>query len=362
MRPFIVIGCARKNPAEIILALAASLLVGCHSGDLAPKPSVQITRVPPSNPGGPEQLDVIEGQAIGAKPGDQIVLFARSGLWWVQPYANQPYTKIQPDLSWKNSTHLGTEYGALLVEPGYRPPFKVATLPREGNGVVATATVIGRPGAPIVSKVIHFSGYDWMVRTAGSDRGGEPNSFDAENVWTDAKGYLHLRMSERDGRWTCGEVNLTRSLGYGTYKFVVQDTGHLGPSAVMGMFTVDEFRADNSRIELDVEMSRWGNASSRNAQYVVQPFYVPENVSRFNAPSGRLTHTIRWEPGKTSFKTVRGADSGPGSSTVSEHVFTGGIPAPAAETVPIDLYDYHHSRNSAALPVEVVVEKFEYLP
>jgi len=352
----------KKNRVLIVVAFAASLIAGCHGGDVAPKPTLQITRVPPANPGGPEQLDIIEGRATNTKPGEQIVLYARSGFWWIQPYANQQFTKIQPDSTWKNSTHLGTEYAALLVEPGYRPPFKTAALPREGNGVIAAATAIGRVGTPIVSKVIHFSGYDWVVRTAGSDRGGEPNSFDAGNVWTDAKGYLHLRMMQRDGRWTCAEVNLTRSLGYGTYKFVVQDTGHLGPSAVVSMFTVDEFRADNTRIELDIEMSRWGNASSRNAQYVVQPFYVPENLFRFNAPLGVLTHTIRWEPGIASFKTVRGADSGPGSATVSEHNFTGGIPIPAAETVHIDLYDYHHSRNAAPLPAEVVVEKFDYLP
>ena len=37
-------------------------------------------------------------------------------------------------------------------------------------------------------------------------------------------------------------------------------------------------------------MSRWGLAASKNAQYVVQPFYVPENISRFMAPAGR-----RWQ-------------------------------------------------------------------
>jgi hypothetical protein len=128
------------------------------------------------------------------------------------------------------------------------------------------------------------------------------------------------------------------------------------------MFTVDEFRADNSRIELDVELSRWGNPSSKNAQYVVQPFYVPANVSRFAAPSGVLTHVVRWEPGTASFRTFRGAEGKGAGTNVSEHAFTSGIPTPAAETVHIDLYDYHHLPNANSLPVEVVVEKFEYLP
>ena len=63
-------------------------------------------------------MDFIEGRANGAKPGQQIVLYARSGIWWIQPFATQPFTKIQPDSTWRNSTHLGTEYAAILVEPG----------------------------------------------------------------------------------------------------------------------------------------------------------------------------------------------------------------------------------------------------
>jgi hypothetical protein len=71
---------------------------------------------------------------------------------------------------------------------------------------------------------------------------------------------------------------------------------------------------------------------------------------------------FRWEPGRASFRTVRGATNSPGAAVVSEHVFTTGIPTAANETVHIDLYDYRHSRNSSQQPVEVVIEKFEFLP
>jgi hypothetical protein len=318
--------------------------------------------VPLANPGGPEELDYIEGRVSDARPDQQIVLYAHSGVWWIQPFANRPFTKIQADSTWKNSTHLGTEYAALLVEPGYHPESKMATLPKEGNGVVAVVTATGKATAPIVSKVLHFSGYDWIVRTAGSDRGGEPNSYDPANAWIDPKGYLHLRMALREGRWSCAEVNLTRSLGFGTYRFVVQDSAHLGPSAVLGMFTWDEAGADDARSELDIELSRWGSPGGKNAQYVVQPFYVAENVARFTVPSGVLTHILRWERGIASFTTIRGSLGGLGSQTISEHVFTSGVPTPGAETVHIGLYDFHHSKSILQLPAEVVIERFEYLP
>jgi formate hydrogenlyase transcriptional activator len=82
---------------------------------------------------------------IGARPAQQIVLYARSGAWWVQPLADQPYTKLQPDSTWKNSTHPGTEYAALLVEPEYRPPPVTIVLPNPGGGVAAVAAVEGKP-------------------------------------------------------------------------------------------------------------------------------------------------------------------------------------------------------------------------
>src|SRR5271170_3262580 len=352
----------KKRRLRFSLVIVSVLLAGCNSKSVPSKPTLQITRVPAANPGGPVQLDFIEGRASGVKPGQQIVLYARSGIWWIQPFANQPFTKIQPDSTWKNSTHLGTDYAAILVEPGFHPATKVTTLSALGNGVVAIATSKGAPAAPIVSKVIHFSGYDWNVRNAASDRGGQPNSYDPSNVWTDKNGYLHLRMDEHDGLWRCAEVSLTRSLGYGSYIFVVQDTGHFGPSAALGLYTNDDFRTDGVPGDLDIELSRWGIADSKNAQYVVQPFYVPENVFRFTAPAGVLTHMLRWESGSASFKTVRGSRIGPGAATVSEHIFTSGVPTPAKETVHMGLYSYRPTKTSSQQPVEVVIEKFDFLP
>jgi hypothetical protein len=175
MNPFPYTSSLKKHRSIVPLVIVSILLGGCNSKSVPPKPTVQITQVPRADPGGPVQLDFIEGRANGAKPGQQIVLYARSNIWWIQPLANQPFTKIQPDSTWRNSTHLGTEYAAILVEPGFHPATKVRTLPPEGNGVVAIATSAGKPVAPIVSKVIHFSGYDWRVRNAASERGGQPN-------------------------------------------------------------------------------------------------------------------------------------------------------------------------------------------
>jgi len=69
---------------------------------------------------------------------------------------------------------------ALLVESNYRPEAKLETLPIVGNGVVAITSVKGSPAKPIIIKTIHFSGYDWNVRAAGSAEEAKQTSMTRE--------------------------------------------------------------------------------------------------------------------------------------------------------------------------------------
>ena len=121
------------------------VLTGCRSRQSVPGPTIEFNRVPPAAEGGPDKIDDIEGRVRNARPGQQIVLYARWGPWWVQPFADQPFTRIQPDSKWRSSTHFGTEYAALLVDPGYRPQATMEALPSEGAGVIVVAITKGRP-------------------------------------------------------------------------------------------------------------------------------------------------------------------------------------------------------------------------
>jgi hypothetical protein len=158
-------------------------------------------------------------------------------------------------------------------------------------------------------------------------------------------------------------VVLTRSLGYGTYIAVVRDTSHLEPAAVFSMTTFDDWGGDQHYREMDIENSRWGDASSKNnSQYGIQPFYVPGNVAPFKVPPGRLTHSLHWESGRATFKTVQGAHMGARASLVAEHTFTSGVPSPGQETFQFLFYVVASDKNPLQKENEVVVEKFEYLP
>jgi signal transduction histidine kinase len=59
--------------------------------------------------------------------------------WWVQPFADHPFTEIHSDSTWKSLTHPGTLYAALLVGPEFSPPPTADALPTEGVFAVATA-------------------------------------------------------------------------------------------------------------------------------------------------------------------------------------------------------------------------------
>jgi hypothetical protein len=129
------------------------------------------------------------------------------------------------------------------------------------------------------------------------------------------------------------------------------------------MNTFDDWGGDQHYRELDIELGRWGDPSSRNnAQYGVQPFYVPGNVTPFTVPKGTLTHSLHWESGRASFKTIRGPSMRIAGPVVSERVFTSGVPSPGKETFQILFYVVASEKSPLQKENEVVLEKFEYLP
>jgi len=349
---------ARKS---FLFLFCCFLLNGCRSHQATTEPSIEFTRVPPAAQGGSDKVDIIQGRVSGARQGQQVVLYAKSGSWWVQPLVNEAFTRIDPDATWINSTHVGTEYAALLVEAGYQPPTTLNSPPVVGPGVAAVAIAKGGSFGNSVTHTLFFSGYEWRIRNAPSDRGGL-NYYDPGNAWTDPDGALHLRIAKVSGQWTCAEVALTRSLGYGTYSFVVRDSSRLESAAVFTIFTWDYAGTDPNHREMDLEVSRWGNPTIENAEYVIQPFYLAENVSRFALPSGVHTHTFRWEPGRVLFRTVRGSEDNGKARAIAEHVFTSGVPSPGIESARMALYVYGGANVPLQKGTEVVIEKFEYLP
>ena len=171
----------------LALIFSCILLAGCHSQKDNQAPSIEFTKIPPAAQGGRERVDTIAGRVKGYRPGEQIVIYARSGPWWVQPWPDQALIPIQADSTWKTETHLGYEYAALLVDPGYHPPPTMDIQPTPGGSVALVKVVNGLGTLPPLPTVpLHFSGYDWNIQTSQAVRGGLNSLYDADNVWIDA--------------------------------------------------------------------------------------------------------------------------------------------------------------------------------
>ncbi len=343
----------RLNRRRALCMLPAALSTACRQEARRAAPSISFTRIPESDATGSARNDIIEGRIAGGAPGQKLILYAKTGKWWVQPLVDQPITNIRPNFRWTNATHLGTHYAALLVKEGYRPQRELDSLPPIGGEVLAVAAVPGGERPP--SPVAEFGGYQWRLRDAPSSRGG-PNVYSSSNISVDEKGAMHLRISQKGTDWSCSEASLTQNFGYGTYEFIVRGAETLAPAAILGMFTYDYASGALRNREMGIEIGRWGNPKNKNAQFVMQPFDVPTNVHRFNIASGSYTFSLRWEQGRATFRSLRG------SMLIAEHAFTDGVPAPGIESIRVALFVYRASVEKLQKPMEIVIERFTYYP
>ena len=103
----------------MVVLMCAAVLCGACQGPLsAPPPAIEFSVIPPAAGGGPDTLLPIAGRVVNGQRGDVIVLFAKSNLWWVQPFRSRPFTAIAQDWSWKTTTHLGTEVRRIAGSSG----------------------------------------------------------------------------------------------------------------------------------------------------------------------------------------------------------------------------------------------------
>lgn len=218
------------------------------------------------------------------------------------------------------------------------------------------------------SRVLQFSGYDWIVKSSHDQVGPGPNYFsDSDNnVTVDGQGRLHLRITQRGGRWHCAEVISQRSFGYGTYRFYLDtNADDMDPRVVLGMFTWNDAPAYNHR-EIDVEISRWGRANNENGQFVVQPYTRPDNIVRFRIPTGlqTSTHSFVWKPDNIFCQSLKGHRVRPAepSLIIRQQTFTNGIPQAGGENARINLWLMSGRPPVNGKEVEIFVSKFEFEP
>jgi len=227
--------------------------------------------------------------------------------------------------------------------------------------LLATTTTAAGAGAETTGpRTIAFSGSSWTVKASTGLVGPGPNVFSdsPENVWVDAFGHLHMRITHRDGRWLAAEVILDKSLGHGTYRFnVASPLGQLDPNVVLGLFTWSDDPAYNNR-EIDIEFAKWGDATATtNAQYVVQPYGSPGNLFSFVQPAGAPTsHQFTWASNRVTFLSTTAA-----GATIASWQHRGrDVPKPGDERTRINLWLDGGAPPTDGNEVEVVLSGFTF--
>ena len=239
-----------------------------------------------------------------------------------------------------------------------------------------------------------FAGYQWKYKNATTPVGPGPNRFSGTSdfAWVDSAGQLHMKIAKKNNFWTCSEIISTKTFGYGTYIMTcMSDVSTFNENAVFGFFTWDNysFQAQGNS-EIDVEFSRWGNASDTNLiTYSAQPVifsnptpysertYKPKLATKYMKQP--MTYMMRWTPDSVYWQSFEGVNY-PGVNKVTQWTFDKTntprkkiegnqtsndivIPAPSDSTnVRFNLWLLNGIAPSNGKEHEVIITNFKYQP
>ena len=156
-------------------------------------------------------------------------------------------------------------------------------------------------------RFLNWSGFTWCVIGSNDTRcypGPNYYSSNTDNVKVDSSGDLHIRITNRNGRFYCAEMHTVETVGYGVYTFAVSSRiDNLDKNVVLGLFTWNDKNCiTNANSELDIEFTRWGDSGNPDViEYSVQPTNSGQETDRFTSWPMTLTgnnsiHFIKWTP------------------------------------------------------------------
>lgn len=319
----------------------------------------------------------LSGQVLGVVYDDyKVLVYIDVSGWWNKPTWANPLTLIQSDGSWTCDITTGgisdtfaTQLIAFLVPHGtYQSSWEMAgqqQLPAE----LYTFPYADVTRAP-ANRSIQFASHNWAVKV-GNNLGPGPNNFSdsVNNVRIDENGYLHLKITYRNGQWYCSEIISDESFGYGTYVFTVSSrVDLLDKNIVLGLFTWDTFAPQYHYREIDFEFSRWQDPANDIGQYVIQPWDTAGNMFRFDidytGQSVTTTHVMTWRPEGIYLKSYFGDFmlAPPSENGIRDWYYTGSDnPPPGGENVRMNFWLIRGDPPGDGLESEVVIKDFQFL-
>jgi len=236
---------------------------------------------------------------------------------------------------------------------------------------LAGIAVLAALAAPSHGQTIDWQGYTWNVNQ-GDKIGQGLVRGDASTVSIDAEGYLHLKLSNLEGKWAGAELATVKNLGFGHFYWVFSGPlTAMEPQDVLAGFTYgpQNHIGIDGQNEIDVEFSKW-NAST-NANNCDFDIYPPPGAKK------GANVEYDWNYTGSDVATVRIDWT---ASQVTETVWDGVVPenAPtntAAKTWTYDgtkatipqvpcpfMFNFWVFKALPTVPVDAIVRTFKYIP
>ena len=208
------------HPRNLCWSSLAAIGIACASATAAgAAASVEFTYVPPYG-----SFSNLQGKVYGVNPATNriaVFIYLNGAGWFTKPTCGTPLTTIQTNGTWTADITTGgidqnaTRIAAYVVPASFSQPCVtgVFCLPAgvEQQAVASAITTRVDPG----TRSIHWSGFDWWVKTGNSPLGPGPNYFSdsTNNVFIPARSNtartLPLLLS-------VGHVNLVDGCGHTT--------------------------------------------------------------------------------------------------------------------------------------------------
>ncbi len=217
---------------------------------------------------------------------------------------------------------------------------------------------------------LKFSGLEWTVKH-GPKMGPGPNAWDRRNVWVDDEGRLHLKIAQRDGKWTCAEVSTTERLHFGTYEFqTISRLDQFDANIVLGLFNYPPSDVGpGTTHEIDIEFARWGHADAPVGNFTVWPAKdeLKQSSHSFDVhlSGSDTTHRFDWQRDHIAFTSVQG-QTGDAAQPIGSWLFDRQPAASYISDAPMpvlfNLWLFQGRAPTDGKEVEVIIKKFSYQP
>ncbi len=220
------------------------------------------------------------------------------------------------------------------------------------------------------AKTIYFSDIKWQVKDDYGSPG--PNYWSSDNAWVDNKGWLHLKISYKDGKWFSAGVSTDKPLWFGKYWFyVISHADRLEPNITLALFnypTPDVGPDETNEIDIEFFKRDQEFSHSLNTAYIVWPPELSKGRTsmtfRQDYHDTLFTHGFIWKPREVRFY------SSTGHSSDYENLISSWIFSPPdyekripQKALPIYIYFYIFQGKTLGLEkknYEIIIKKFCY--